>query len=92
MKWHWLRYKDVLEQIRLYYEKGTDNESDYLLKYHPPIRHRQVRPWFIHTSNLVRKIPQTIILCKGVLNQFPGTHSCIEYLKVIQSKQQSMTE
>ena len=58
----------------------------------PPIHHRQIRPRYIHTSKLVRIIPHTIILCKGVLNQFLGTQSRIESLKVIQAKPLSMTE
>ena len=67
----------------VYWGKGTNNDANYFTKYHPPIHHRQMRPQNIHTSNLVRTIPQTIILCEGVLNQVLGTHSCIKSLKVI---------
>ena len=57
----------------------------------PPIHHRQIRPRYIQTSNLVRKIPHTIILCEGVLNLVLGTPSRIESLNVIPAKPQSMT-
>ena len=92
MKWHWLRDKEVLEQLIIYCYKGTNDDSDYFTKHHPSIHHRQIRPWYIYTLNLVRTIPQTIILCEGVLNRVPGTQSCIESLKVIQEKPQSMTK
>ena len=91
MKWHWLRDKEVLDQLRVYWEKITNNNADYYTKHHPPIHHCQMRPQYIHTSILVRIIPQTIKLCGGVLNRVPGTQSCIESLKLIQAKPQSMT-
>ena len=62
MKRHWLRDREVLEQIRAYWDRGTNNYDDYLTKYHPPIHHRKTQPRYIHTLNLVREIPQTIIL------------------------------
>ena len=68
MKWHWLRDKEVLEQLILYWDRGTNNDTDYLTKHHPPIHHRQTRPRYIHTLNLVRKISETIRLYEGVLN------------------------
>ena len=30
MKWHWLRYKEVLEKTIVYWDKGTNNDSEYL--------------------------------------------------------------
>ena len=48
MKWNWLRDKEVLEQLRVYWDKGTNNDADYFTKHHPPIHHRQMRPWYIH--------------------------------------------
>ena len=86
MKWNWLRYKEVIDKIRVYWDKVTNNDADYFTKHHPPIHHRQMRPRYIHTSNLVRTITQTIRLCKGVLNQVPGNKSCVIYLKEIRAK------
>ena len=61
----------VLEQLKLYWDRGTNKDADYFTNHHPPIHHRQMQPNCIHTSNLVQKIPQTIILCEGVLNRVP---------------------
>ena len=92
MKWHWSRDKEVLEQLRVYWDRGTDNEADYCTKHHPPIHHHQMRPRYIHTSNLVRTISQTIRLCEGVLNRVPCTQSRVDSLKAIRAEPQSMTE
>ena len=62
MKWHWLIYKEVLEQLRVYWDKRMNKGAEYFTKHHPPIHHRQIRPRYIHTSNLVRTITHTIIL------------------------------
>ena len=92
MKWHWLRDKEFLEQLRVYRDKGTNNDSDYFTKHHPPIHHPQMHPRYIHTSNLLRTITQTIRLCEGVLNRVPVNQSCIESPKVIRAKTQFMTK
>ena len=62
MKWHCLGYKEFIEKLRVYWYRGTNNDGDYFTKHHPPIHHRQMRPRYIHTSNLVRKFSQTIRL------------------------------
>ena len=36
MKWHWLRDKEVLENVILYWYKGTNNDDNYFTKHHPP--------------------------------------------------------
>ena len=60
MKWHWFRYKEFIDKLRAYWYRGTNNDADYFTKHHLPIHHCQVRPWYIHTSNLLRTISQTI--------------------------------
>ena len=60
MKWHWLRDKEALEQLRVYWDKGMNNEPNYFTKHHPPIKNNQMRHRYIHTSNLVGEIPHTI--------------------------------
>ena len=87
MKWHWLRDKYVIDQLRVYWDKVTNNDANYFTKHHPPIHHRQMRPRYIHTSNLVRTVPQTIRLYEGVLNRVPGTQSHVKYLRSIRAKQ-----
>ena len=29
MKWYWLRYKEFLEQLRVYWDKGAQNDADF---------------------------------------------------------------
>ena len=81
----------MLEQLRVYWDKGTNNEADYFTKHHPTIHCRQIQPWYIYNSNLVRTIPQTIRLCEDVLNQVPGSQSRANFLKIIRSEPQYMT-
>ena len=50
MKWNWLREKEVLEQLRVYWDKGTNNEADYFTKHHPTIHCRQIQPWYIYIT------------------------------------------
>ena len=49
MKCHWLRDKEVLEQLRVYWDRGTNNDADYFTKHQPPIHQRKIRPRYIHT-------------------------------------------
>ena len=86
MKWHWLRDKDVPDNLRVYWYKVTNNDADYFTKHHLPIRHHQMHSQYIHTLNLVRAIPQTIRLCEGVLNWVPCTQSRVWYLKAVRAK------
>ena len=92
MKWHWLIDKYFLEKFIVYCYRGKNNDSYYSTKHHPPIYHCQMRPWYIHTPNLVKIIHQTIRLCKGELNRFLGTHSCVYYLMTIRSERKFMTK
>ena len=77
IKWHWLRNKTLLYQLRVYWDKGKNEDTDYFTENLSPIQHCQMQPNYIHTSNLVRKITQIIRLCKGVLNLVPITQSWI---------------
>ena len=44
MKWYWLIEKEALEKLRLYWDKGTNNDAYYFTKNNPPIHHRQMIP------------------------------------------------
>ena len=55
IKWLWLIDKEVLVQLRVYWDKGTNNDTDYLTKHHPPIHHHQMLLRYIHASNIVMK-------------------------------------
>ena len=32
LKWHWFRDKEVLEQLEVYWDRGTKNDADYFKK------------------------------------------------------------
>ena len=83
LKLHWLRDKEVLNKPRVYWGRGTNNDADYFTKRYLPIHHLQMRPRYIHNYNLVRTIPKTIILCKGVLERFPGNNYLFDFIKKI---------
>ena len=91
MRWHWLGDKEFIEKLRVYWEIVINNDADYFTERHPPIRHRQMRRQYIHTSNLVRTIPHAIILCKGFLKQVPGTQYRVTSLKTIRAEPQYIT-
>ena len=91
MKWHYFRYNEFIDKLRVYCNRGTKNDADCFTKHHPPIYRHQMQSWYIHISNLVSTIPHTVRLCEGVLIRIPVTQSHADYLKTIQAKPQSLT-
>ena len=55
MSFHWLRDRDAQEQLKVFWDKGTNNSENYFTKYHPPAHHRHMRPRFILKAHIVRK-------------------------------------
>ena len=49
MKWHCIKDKEVLKQLRLYWDKGKNNGADYFTNHHPPTHRHKMRPWYINT-------------------------------------------
>ena len=47
MNMHWLRDKEVLKQIRVYWYKGKKNDADYFTKHSTTSVHCQQRPRYI---------------------------------------------
>ena len=43
MQLHWLRYKELTEYIKVFFDKGKNNGADYHTKHHPTVHHRRVR-------------------------------------------------
>ena len=77
MNMHWLRDKEVLKQIRVYWDKGKNNDADYFTKNFPPSINRQQIPRYIQLAHLATTIQyrsQTELtrLCEGVLNRVLG--------------------
>ena len=91
-KWQCLRDKEEHKQLIIYWDRGSNKDADYSTKHYSPNHHRQMRPHYMHTSNLKRKIPQTMRWCKVVLNWVPCTQSFTDSLKPIQEEPQSMND
>ena len=47
MRWNWLRDKTTQEQLRIYWDKGINNQADYFTKHHPPSHHLLMRPQYV---------------------------------------------
>jgi hypothetical protein len=47
MRWNWLRDKATHKQLRIYWDKGLNNNADYFTKHHPPAHHRTMRPKYV---------------------------------------------
>ena len=42
MKWYWLQDKETIEQLRVYWGKGTKNDADYVKNHHSPTHDLQI--------------------------------------------------
>jgi len=47
MHWTWLRHQATQEILRIYWDKGVNNDGDYFTKYHPPTHHKVQRPRYV---------------------------------------------
>jgi hypothetical protein len=69
MRWNWLRDKATHEQLRIYWDKGVNNDADYFTKHHPPAHHLAERPRYVLNAHLVTALIQavtTAFRCEGV--------------------------
>jgi hypothetical protein len=53
MRWNWLRDKETHEQLRFYWDKGTNNDADYFTKHHPPSHHLEMRPKYVLNAHMM---------------------------------------
>ena len=51
MRYNWLRCRETQQQLRIYWDRGTNNLADYFTKHHPPKHHIHMRPYFLHMCN-----------------------------------------
>lgn len=49
MNYHWIRDRKTRDKIKLYWEKGANNNEDYTTKHHPAKYHVYIR----NTKNYV---------------------------------------
>ena len=47
MRFHWLRDRELQEQLRFYWRSGKLNYADYFTKHHPAVHHRNIRKEFL---------------------------------------------
>ena len=47
MRYHWLRDRELLKQIRIYWDRGSNNNADYFTKHHPTSHHKEQQPRYI---------------------------------------------
>jgi hypothetical protein len=69
MRWNWLRDKATHEQLRIYWDKGVNNDADYFTKHHPPAHHLTERPRYVLNAHIVTALIRavtTAFRCQGV--------------------------
>ena len=47
LRWHWLRDKEGQLQLKVYWDKGENNDGDYWTKHHAPSHHRHIRSRYV---------------------------------------------
>jgi len=51
MRYYWLRDKQNQQQLDIFWEKGTDNNSDYFTKHQTIQYHRDIRSTYVHDKS-----------------------------------------
>ena len=70
MRFHWLRDKEALEQLNIYWEPGKQNDADYFTKHHSPQHHLDNRKKFVHIPKancIIRNMLSSQRRAEGVL-------------------------
>jgi hypothetical protein len=47
LRWHWLRDREGQLQLKVYWDKGENNDGDYWTKHHAPSHHRHIRSRYV---------------------------------------------
>ena len=47
MRYHWLRDREILQQIAIYWDKGIRNLADYFTKHFPAKYHKEIRQTYL---------------------------------------------
>ena len=54
MKFHWLRDKELQKLIRVFWDKGINNDADYFTKHHSTTHHQAIREKYILKGHLIK--------------------------------------
>ena len=80
MSLHWLQNRETRKQIKVVWEKGSDNKANYVTKHHSIIHHRQQRPRYVRDYiNFLCNNLQHIYNCTNV-----GLQGCVDQSYVSQ--------
>ena len=55
MRYNWLRDRTILEQLRIYWDEGKNNNADYFTKHFPPFHHIDQRPKYVQSAHYITK-------------------------------------
>jgi hypothetical protein len=61
MRWNWLRDKATHQQLRIYWDKGVNNDADYFTKHHPPSHHLLERPRYVLNAHKLTAVLQPLL-------------------------------
>jgi hypothetical protein len=57
MRFFWIQDKVQQGELAVHWLQGEDNLADYFTKHHAPAHHIQMRPIYLHTSNMALATP-----------------------------------
>ena len=61
MRYNWLRDRESQDQLRIYWDKGNNNDrADYFTKHFAPKHHVEMRPHFFVTNDIVKQMANTV--------------------------------
>jgi hypothetical protein len=80
MRWNWLREKETHKQLRIYWDKGQNNNADYFTKHHSPAHHMLMRPQYVLNAHSVAQLIEKISKLTARLPvrhfRLPGARVC----------------
>ena len=53
MRYNWLRQEDINKIIKIFWDKGSNNDAEYFTKHHSLAHHRQTRPRYIQKGYMI---------------------------------------
>ena len=56
MCFHWLRDRELQQQLRIYWRSGKLNHADYFTKHHPAAHHRNIRKEYLTPQRIIQEL------------------------------------
>ena len=53
MRYHWIRDQQNQKNIKVYWDKGENNNADYFTKHHAPSHHKKMRPKYLQINHMI---------------------------------------